>query len=531
MTSRTKLSVEALEDRAVPASFATVMSGLDNPRGLAFGPEGAVYVAEAGRGGDGPSFIPRPAEGPPGTIPHFYGPSGAVSRLWNGRQERVVTALPSVAPASGVGATGPHDISFQGRGNGFVAIGLGADPARRALLGEAGSGLGQLVRVTPGGNWQNRADVAGYEGSANPDGAELNSNPYGVLAEPGGCVVTDAGGNSLLRVDADGTITTLAVFPSRAGGAATDSVPVEVVRGPDGAYYVGELTGVPFAVGAARVSRVVPGQAPEVVYTGFTDLIDLDFGPDGSLYVLQHATGPFHSGNGALIRIAPDGTRTAVEVDGLVLNKPAGVLVGDDGSIYVSNRGIFAGVGEVVRITLGPAEVESVAVNDGSAQRSMVTSLTVTFDRIVAIDPGAFELHRQDGTPVGLSVAASVVGGRTVAVLTFAGPGVVGGSLADGNYTLTVHGDHVRDGDGTALDGDGDGAAGGDRSDALFRLYGDSDGDRDVDLCDLGRFLSTLGRRAGDPGYLWFLDVNSDDRVGVVDLVAFARRLGSRLGP
>ena len=32
---------------------ATVMSGLDNPRGLAIGPEGALYVAEAGRGGDG----------------------------------------------------------------------------------------------------------------------------------------------------------------------------------------------------------------------------------------------------------------------------------------------------------------------------------------------------------------------------------------------------------------------------------------------------------------------------------------------
>jgi glucose/arabinose dehydrogenase len=31
-----------------------IASGLDNPRGLAFGPEGALYVVEAGRGGDGP---------------------------------------------------------------------------------------------------------------------------------------------------------------------------------------------------------------------------------------------------------------------------------------------------------------------------------------------------------------------------------------------------------------------------------------------------------------------------------------------
>ncbi len=40
------------------AGFVTtvVMSGLDNPRGLAFGPNGDLYVAEAGRGGPGPSF-------------------------------------------------------------------------------------------------------------------------------------------------------------------------------------------------------------------------------------------------------------------------------------------------------------------------------------------------------------------------------------------------------------------------------------------------------------------------------------------
>jgi hypothetical protein len=73
--------------------------------------------------------------------------------------------------------------------------------------------------------------------------------------------------------------------------------------------------------------------------------------------------------------------------------------------------------------------------------------------------------------------------------------------------------------------------AGGDRSDAFFRLYGDSDGDRDVDLRDLGRFLSTLGRQAGDAGFLWHLDVNDDDRVGLVDLFAFVRRLGTTLRP
>jgi len=178
-----------------------------------------------------------------------------------------------------------------------------------------------------------------------------------------------------------------------------------------------------------------------------------------------------------------------------------------------------------------PATVESVVVNDGSAQRSMVTSLTVTFDRPVAVNAGAFELSRPDGSLVGLNIATSVLNGRTVAVLTFAGADVSGGSLADGNYTLMVRANLVHDALGRSLDGDDDGIAGGDRAYALFRLYGDSDGDRDVDLVDLGRLVTTLGRRPGDPHYLAYFDVNRDDRVGLTDLFAFVGRLGTHLGP
>ena len=158
--------------------------------------------------------------------------------------------------------------------------------------------------------------------------------------------MADAGGNSLLRIAANGDISTIAVFPSRPV-RSTDAVPTAVVRGPDGAYYVSELTGVPFAAGAANIYRVVPGSAPQVVLTGFKTVIDIDFGPDGSLYVLEHATGAtFFGGPGRVIRVAPNGTRTVV-IDSLT--RPTSIVVGSD-ALYVSNRGTLVGIGEVLRI-------------------------------------------------------------------------------------------------------------------------------------------------------------------------------------
>src|SRR5262249_3610777 len=205
-------------------------------------PEGALYVAEAGRGGTGPSIEIRPG------VFASYGPTGAVSRLWHGQQERVATGLPSLLAPDG--ATGPNDVSFQGRGNAYVTIGLGTNPTRRPELGEAGDGFAQLVRLLPTGDWQNVTDLGAYEAAVNPGGGPLDSNPFGLLAEAGGQVVVDAGGNALLRVAADGEVTTLAEFPSRDDGRSTDAVPTGVAVGPDGAYYVSELTGLPLPLRA-----------------------------------------------------------------------------------------------------------------------------------------------------------------------------------------------------------------------------------------------------------------------------------------
>jgi hypothetical protein len=335
----------AVSGAAAAATVTTVMSGLDNPRGLAFGPEGALYVAEAGRGGTGPctSSI-RPLE--PGQ-PRCYGPSGAVSRLWRGVQERVGTGLPSYVNMLGQ-ATGPHDITMLGRGNAWVSIGWGADPLLRDVLGPPWTSFNWLARVDASGSWRLDTDIGAYELAANPDDGVLDSNPYGLFAEPGQVAVADAGANALLAVRSTGEISTIATLPSRAQGRPTDAVPTAVTIGPDGAYYLGQLTGVPFTAGAANVYRVVPGEAPAVVYSGFTTIIDLTFGPDGSLYVLEHSTGPvFFALPGRLLKIAPDGTRTTVFGR---LNRPGSVAVGPDGALYVSNGAISVGTGEVLRI-------------------------------------------------------------------------------------------------------------------------------------------------------------------------------------
>src|SRR5262249_5592922 len=133
------------------------------------------------------------------------------------------------------------------------------------------------------------------------------------------------------------------------------------------------------------------------------------------------------------------------------------------------------------RIDPALATVATVVVNGGSAPRSMVTRLTVTFSAVVTLDPGAFALVGPDGGVIQLTVSQAVVDGYSVDTLTFSGAGILGGSLADGYYRLTVHGGLVHDRFGQALDGAGTGVAGSDRIDTFFRLFGDADGDGVVD--------------------------------------------------
>ncbi|MEU8242757.1 ScyD/ScyE family protein [Actinoplanes missouriensis] len=346
-----------------PASAApavrTIVSGLDNPRGIALGPHGEIYVAEAGRGGAGPC---RP--GPEGGQVCF-GRSGAISVIEHGRRWRVQPRLPSLASPEGTEASGPSDVSIGVDGRVYYTVGLGGSPDLRTEVPQL-AGTAKLYRSghTPAA----LADLGAYEKSANPDGVTPpDTNPNALLTTRRGQYVVDAGGNSLLRVAPRGRISTVATFPRRTVAAPEglppgappagtpipmEAVPTSVTRGPDGAFYVGELTGFPFPAGQARVWRIVPGRAPAVFATGFTNIIDLAWAPDGRLYVLEIAHRGLLSGDrtGALLRVGRKGKHHLVASAGLTA--PGGLAISGR-SAYVTNCSVCKGTGSVVRISLG----------------------------------------------------------------------------------------------------------------------------------------------------------------------------------
>jgi hypothetical protein len=184
----------------------------------------------------------------------------------------------------------------------------------------------------------------------------------------------------------------------------------------------------------------------------------------------------------------------------------------------------------------GRPHVTAVRVADGSAQRSMVTALAVTFDTIVTFagpPAAAFTLTRtSDGAAVAFTATVALTtGGRTVVTLAdFAGAVAEYGSLADGNYTLTVRAGQISTPAGP-LDGNGDGTGGDDYAAALYRLYGDTTGDRAVGPADLDAFKAAFGARAGTAAYRADLDVNADGYINGTDFNQFRTRFGVALPP
>jgi hypothetical protein len=349
--------VSAAPVSALP-QFEVVASGLDSPRHVTFSPTGALYVVEAGRGGTGPCV------GHPTLGTFCLGFSGAVTQVHdNGPDERVLTGVPSIINQDGE-ALGPSDIAFTGSQKFVLSVGIGGSDQFRAGFGPQGALLGTLVtgKLRHGG-FSLFADVLANEAVANPDGTDVDSNPVGLVRQGEGYILADAGGNAVVRASHKGTFTTIAALPPGSALAPpflglppgtqipTDAVPTSVVQGPDGAYYISQLTGFPFEVGDANIWRVVPGQAPTVYASGLTNLTDLAFAPDGSLYAVEIASNGLLNPTplGALVRITPGASQHTTVVGGL--DAPYGVAL-TASAAYVSTCAVCTGGGEVIRIPL-----------------------------------------------------------------------------------------------------------------------------------------------------------------------------------
>jgi hypothetical protein len=356
--------------------LVVVARDLNNPRKLFLAPGRALYVAEAGAGG-------RDKCRGSGATEACIGLTGSITEVAGGTQRRVVVGLASVATLDEQRAAGPADVLLRDGRYDVLLQDTEMDARGDNGLGRDGKTLGALISTPPGLAAPHViARLAAFEAAHNPDhGAgpgraygnpPIDSDPYAFTAYRRGFAAVDAAGNDLLWISPRGAVSVLAVFPTqtvrltaaerkRFGIAPSvrslvvQSVPSSVIVGPDGALYVGELTGVPFRRGAARVWRVVPGRKPTLFASGFTNISDLAF-LGRSLLVLEISSAGLSSPSsaGALIRVAPGGRRTVLAGKGLVA--PTGLAVGGH-TIYISNHGTSPGAGpgphgEVVRLTV-----------------------------------------------------------------------------------------------------------------------------------------------------------------------------------
>ncbi len=375
---------------AQDATVEVVADGLNNPRGVKIADDGSVYVVEAGTAGD--ECIGE------GDEAFCFGLTGAVTRVSDDGSERVLEGLPSAGMGPETG--GVSDVAMTADGSMYLIMNLGADPAERAGMPEGMANAGWLMRVADDGTLEPVADVAAFESTNDPDaemGGELDSNPYGITATDGGIAVADAGGNDVLLVGDDGSVSLLAVIaptlhefsaealaamgpppegegeapPAEGEGEAApadgmvpipvQAVPTSITVGPDDALYVGQLTGGPFPVGGANVYRIVAGAEPEVYASGFTNIMGLGFGPDGTLYVAEMVHDGlmtvFAGGEdgpppvGAVLSVAPGGGEPTLVASGDRLMALGGLAVDADGAVYVSTGAIMGpGGGTLVKI-------------------------------------------------------------------------------------------------------------------------------------------------------------------------------------
>ena len=326
--------------------FAT---GFNNPRGLKFGPDCFLYVAEAGLGGtrNTTELCPEIQPGADAGGPFLGSPTGGrISKVSaNGHRYTVTDKLPTSISSIDGGILGVADVAFIGN-NLYALLWAGCS---HGVVGVPNG----IVRINSNGTHTNIADIGAWQ-VANPatgaQGADFEpeGNPFKMIVVHNDFYVVEANQGQLLKATLGGNVSRVVDISVSQGHA----VPTEVDY-YKGNFYVGNLGTFPIVTGGSNIYKITPSGQLSIAATGFTAILGLVFDKKGRIYVLETTTGkPFPTpGTGRIVRVNQNGSRDIIATG---LSNATAMTYGPDENLYVSNWGFGkgAGGGEILKVTL-----------------------------------------------------------------------------------------------------------------------------------------------------------------------------------
>jgi hypothetical protein len=333
---------------AQSANQSMVATGFNNPRGLKFGPDGYLYVAEGGAAGSLSTI--GVCEQAAGAGPYTGGFNSRISKIApNGAVSTVVDGLPSSQTNAALGnlVSGVADIAFiHGKLYGVLA-GSGCSH------GLQGTDNG-VIRVHSDGTWSLIANLSDFQkahpvANPEPDDFEPDGTWYGMTAVDGVLYAVEPNHGELDAITTSGRIRRVADISNIEGHI----VPTAIVSDGEN-FYVGNLERFPIQGETSKVLKITRDGRITTIAIDFSTILGLAIDHKGRLYVLENTTGnPFPTpGTGKILRI--DGKHQYTEITS-GLNLPTAMTFGPDGNLYVSTWGFGpppVGLGTIVKVTL-----------------------------------------------------------------------------------------------------------------------------------------------------------------------------------